>query len=70
MFYEVLSQVSLGLKEDEKDRQGAKCQRGVQNAVYNISRSPAPKPALLPPSRIYCDINVCSMKVCSKSHKD
>ena len=70
MFYEVSLQVSLGLKEDETDRQGAKCQRGVQNAVFNISRSPAPKAALLSPSRLYCDINVCSMKVCSKSHKD
>ena len=70
MFFEVLWQVSLGLKEDEKDRQGAKCQRGVQNAVFNISRSAAPKQALVPPSRIYCDIDVCAMKVCSKAHKD
>ena len=68
MFYEVLSQVSLGLKEDEKDRQGAKCQRGVQNAVYNSSRSPAPKPALVPASRLYFDIDICSMKFCRKSH--
>ena len=37
VFYEVLLQVSVGLKENEKDRQGAKCQRGVQNAVLNIS---------------------------------
>ena len=70
MFYEVMLQVLLGLKEDEKDRQGAKCQRSVQNAIFNISRSPAPKPALVPTSRIYCDINVCSMKVCRKSHND
>ena len=54
--------------EDEKDRQGAKCQRGVQNAVYNISRSPAPKPALVPASRLYFDIDICSMKFCRKSH--
>ena len=70
MFYEVMLQVLLGLKEDEKDRQCAKCQRGVQKAVFNISRSPAPKPALVPTSRIYCDIIVCSMKVCRKSHND
>ena len=70
MFYEVMLQVLLGLKEDENDRQGAKCQRGVQNDVFNISRSPAPKIFLVPPSRIYCDIIVCPMKVCHKSHKD
>ena len=72
MFYEVLLQVSLGFKEDEKDRQGAKCQRGVQNAVFNISRSPPPppKPALVPPSRIYCDINVCSAKAFNESHNE
>ena len=70
MFYEVLLQVSSGLKEDEMDRQGGKYQRGVHNAVFNISRSPAPKPALVPPSRIYCDISVCSKKALNKSPKD
>ena len=70
MFYEVLLQVSSGLKEDEMDRQGAKYQRGVHNAVFNISRSPAPKPALVPPSRIYCDISVCSKKALNKSLTD
>ena len=70
MFYEVMLQVSSGLKEDEMDRQGAKYQRGVHNAVFNISRSPAPKPALVPPSRIYCDISVCSKKALNKSPKD
>ena len=70
MFYEVLWQVSVGFKEDEKGRQGAKYQRGVQNAVFTISRSPAPKAALVPPSRIYCDINVCSRKAFNKSHKN
>ena len=24
--------------------------------------------ALVPGSRLYCDIDVCNMKVCSKSH--
>ena len=70
MFYEVLLQVSSGLKEDEMDRQDAKYQRGVHNAVFNISRSPAPKPAFVPPSRIYCDISVCSKKALNKSPKD
>ena len=68
MFYESLWQVSLGLKEDENGSQGAKSQRGVQNAVFDIPRSPAPKPALVPASRLYFDIDICSMKFCCKSH--
>ena len=46
MFYEGLLQVSLGLKEDEKDSQGAKSQRVVQNDVFNIFRYLAPKQLL------------------------
>ena len=34
MFYEGLWQVSLELKEDEKDSQGAKCQRGCPKCCF------------------------------------
>ena len=46
MFYEVLLQVSLGLKEDEIVRQG-----GVKKSIFDSFRSPAPKLALVPESR-------------------
>ena len=45
-----------------------KFRRGVQNAVFEISWSPAPKTALVPASRLYCDIVRCSLEVCGKSH--
>ena len=45
-----------------------KVRGGVQNAVLDIPRSPAPKPALVPASRLYFDIDICSMKFCCKSH--
>ena len=40
---------------------------GIQNSVFDISRSPAPKPALVPASRLYFDIDICFMKFCGKS---
>ena len=58
------------MKKNEKFSQGAKCQRGVQNAVFTISRSPARKQALVPPNRLYCHIDRCSIKVRGKSHQD
>ena len=70
MFYEGLWQVSSGLKEDEKGSKGVKSQRGCPNCVFGIPRSPAPKPALVPASRLYFDINICSMKVCGKFRQD
>ena len=53
--------------------QGAKSQRGgggVKNASFHISRDSVPNPALVPASRLYCDIDKCSMKVCGKFNKD
>ena len=41
---------------------------GIQNAIFDISRSPSPKPALVPASRLYFDIEICFMKFCCKSH--
>ena len=45
-----------------------KVRGGVQNAVFDIPRFPASKPALVPASRLYFDIDICSMKFCRKSH--
>ena len=39
-----------------------KVRGGVQNAVF------ASKPALVPASRLYFDIDICSMKFCRKSY--
>ena len=39
-------------------------------AIFDISRSTAPKLALVPGSRLYCDKCICYIKVCSKSHQD
>ena len=47
-----------------------KVRGGVQNAVFDIPRSPAPKLALVPSSRLYFDIDICYMKFCCKSHLD
>ena len=50
---------------------GDKSQRGGgQNVSFNISRDSVPKPALVPVSRLYCDIDKCSIEVCGKFHQD
>ena len=36
----------------------------------NVSRSPAPKLALVPASRHYCCVNYPYQNVCAKFHKD
>ena len=36
----------------------------------NVSRSAAPKLALVPASRYYCDVNSSYHNVCAKFHKD
>ena len=45
-----------------------KVRGGVQNAVFDIPRSHAPKPALVSASRLYFDKDICSMKFRCKSH--
>ena len=60
----------LEFKDDEKNSQGAKCQKGCPKSFFIIiSRSPAPKPDLMPASRLCYDIDRYSIKVCGKSHK-
>ena len=39
-------------------------------ASFDTSRSTAPKVALVPGSRWYCDKCICYIKVCGKSHQD
>ena len=34
----------------------------------NVSRSAAPKLALVPASRYYCDVNLSNLNVCAKCH--
>ena len=68
MFYEGLWKVSSGLKEDEKVSQGVKSQRGCIKCGFDIPRSSAPKPSVVPASCLYFDIDICSMKLCCKSY--
>ena len=35
---------------------------------FNVSRSPAPKPALVPGSRYMCDVKQSNLMVCAKFH--
>ena len=39
-------------------------------AIFDTSRSIAPKLALVPGRRQYCDKCICYIKVCGKSHQD
>ena len=41
-----------------------------KNALFDHSRSNAPKLALVPENRQYCDKCICFMMVCGKSHQD
>ena len=74
MLYECMWQVSLGLKEDEKGSQPPppNGSRDIFSftvfAIFDISRSTAPKLALVPGSRLYCVNCLCYIKVCGKSH--
>ena len=55
MIYECMCQVSLGLKEDEEGRQAPNASRVIfsctELAIFDTSRSTAPKLALVPGSR-------------------
>ena len=54
--YTSMWQVSSGLKEDEMGSPDPPlCQRGVQKNIFDLSRSLAPKLALVPGSRLYCN---------------
>ena len=43
---------------------------GVKNSIFDSFRSPAPKLALVPASRLCLNIDICPMKFCVKSHQD
>ena len=68
--YTSMWQVSSGLKEDEMGSQTPHYVRGgCKNLIFDISRwSLAPKLALVPGSRLYCNKGICYMNVCGKSH--
>ena len=55
MIYECMCQVSLGLKEDEEGSQAPNGSRAIfsstELAIFDTSRSTAPKLALVPGSR-------------------
>ena len=54
--YTSMWQVSSGLKEDEMGSQTPPlCQRGLQKIIFDLSQSLAPKLALVPGSRLYCN---------------
>ena len=65
-------QVSLGLKENEEGSQAPNGSRVIffftEFAIFDTSKSTAPKLALVPGSRLYCDNCICYIKVCGKSH--
>ena len=67
-----LCQVSLGLKEVQM---GAHDFKHIKEPLFsrksvniNVSLSAAPKLALVPASRYYCDVNWSNHNVCAKFH--
>ena len=42
----------------------------LKSVNINVSLSAAPKLALVPESRYYCDVNLSRHNVCAKFHKD
>ena len=67
-----ICQVSLGLKEVQMgahDFENNKVpQFGPKSGKINTSMSAAPKLALVPASRYYCDVNWSYHNVCAKFH--
>ena len=67
-----MCQVSLGLKEVEMGAHDFKYFEvplfGRKTWNINTSRSAAPKLALVPASRYYCNVNWSYHNVCAKSH--
>ena len=62
------------LKEDEEGSQAPNGSRVIfsctEFAIFDTSRSTAPKLAIVPGSRLYCDKCICHTKVCGKCHQD
>ena len=69
--YTSMWHVSSGLKEDEEGSQTPHYVRGgCKKNIFDLSRSLAPKLALVPGSRLYCNKGISYMNVCGKSHYD
>ena len=66
--YTIMWQVSSGLKEDEMGSQTPTMSEGGAKIIFDLSRSLAPKLALVPGSRLYCNKGILYMNVCGKSH--
>ena len=67
--YASMWQVSLGLKEDEMGSQTPTMSEGnAKKIIFDLSWSLAPKLALVPGSRLYCNKGIRNMNVCGKSH--
>ena len=69
-----LCQVSLGLKEVQMDAHDFKLNKvplfALKSVNINVSLSGAPKLALVPASRYYCNVNWSNHNVCAKIHSD
>ena len=67
-----LCQVSLGLKEVQMGAHDIKLNKvsfsALKSVNINVSLSTAPKLALVPASRYYCDVNWSYHNVCAKFH--
>ena len=67
-----MCQVSLGLKEVKKGAHDFENNKvtlfGRKTGKINTSMSAAPKLALVPASRYYCDVNRPYHNVCTKFH--
>ena len=67
-----LCQVSLGLKEVQMGAHDFKLIKvplfSRKSVNINVSLSAAPKQALVPASRYYCDVNWSNHNVCAKFH--
>ena len=69
-----MCQVSLGLKEVQMEAHAFKYNKvplfGRKTGNINTSMSAAPKLALVPASRYYCDVNWSYHSVCAKFDLD
>ena len=67
-----LCQVSLGLKEVQMGAHDFKLNKvrlfSLKSVTINVSLSAAPKLALVPASRCYCNVNWSYHNVCAKFH--
>ena len=67
-----MCQVSFGLKEVQMGAHDFKYNKvplfGRKTEKINTSMSAAPKLALVPASRYYCDVNFSYHNVCAKFH--